>query len=97
MKKIKLGLGAPFRNSVDISIIDVTTGDERKRGVMTAEYSEWDIKPLKDKGLDLDGVVCDYEDWIFRTLKRHLLDECEVVEGMEEFKAIVRERVKDFF
>lgn len=97
MKKIRLGLGSPFRNSVDISIFDVTTGEERKRGVMTAEYSEWDVKPLKEKGLDLEGVVDDYEDWVYRTLRRHLLDECEVVEGMDVFRAIVRERVKDFF
>lgn len=97
MKKIKLGLGSPLRNSVEITIIDVTTGEETKRGVLTAEYTEWDVKPLIAKGMGLAEVVDDYEAWIYKTLRRHLLDEVEVVEGMEEFRKIVEDRVKDFY
>jgi len=97
MKKIKLGLGIPLRNSVEISIIDVTSGEEKKRGALTAEYTEWDVKPLIDKGMSLDEVVDDYEEWVYKSLRRHLLDEVEIVEGIKEFRKIVENRVKDFY
>ena len=97
MKKIKLGIGSPLRNSVEISIIDISSGEEKTRGKLTAEYTEWDIRPLIKKGMTLAEVVDDYEEWVYKSLRRHLLDEAEVVEGMEEFRKIVEQRVKDFY
>ena len=39
MKKIKLVMERPFPTNVDINIIDVTEGKERRRGGLTAEYA----------------------------------------------------------
>lgn len=97
MKKIKLVTERPFPTNVDISIIDVTEGKERRRGGLTAEYAKIDLKPLLDRGASLEEAVQDYEDWIYRALRRYLLDDCEIVEGLDELLKIIRERIEEYF
>ena len=94
MKKIKLVMERPFPTNVDINIIDVTEGKERRRGGLTAEYAKIDLKPVLDRGGSLEDAIQDYDDWLHRTLRRYLLDECEIVEGREELLQIIRERKK---
>ncbi len=97
MKKIKLVMERPFPTNVDINIIDVTEGKERRRGGLTAEYAKIDLKPVLDRGGSLEDAMKDYEDWLYRALRRYLLDECEIVEGREELLQIIRERIGKFF
>ncbi len=97
MKKIKLVMERPFPTNVDIHIIDVTEGKERRRGGLTAEYAKIDLKPVLDRGGSLEDAIQDYDDWLHRTLRRYLLDECEIVEGREELLQIIRERIGKFF
>ncbi len=97
MKKIKLVMEKPFPTNVDISIIDVTEGKEKRRGGLTAEYARIDLKPILDRGGSLEDALKEYEDWIDRTLRRHLLDECEIVEGKDELIRIIRDRIEKYF
>ena len=97
MKKIKLVMERPFPTNVDFSIIDVTDGKELRRGGLTAEYAKVDLKPVLDRGGSLEDALQGYEDWVYQTLRRYLLDECEVVEGLDELLEIIRERIGKYF
>ena len=57
MKKIKLVMERPFPTNVDINIIDVTEGKERRRGGLTAEYAKIDLKPVLDRGGSLEDAM----------------------------------------
>ena len=52
---------------------------------------------MLDRGGSLEDAMQDYDDWLHRTLRRYLLDECEIVEGREELLQIIRERIGKFF
>jgi hypothetical protein len=97
MKKIKLVMDRPFPTNVGISIMDVTDGQERRRGGLTAEYARIDLKPVLDRGGSLEDAMEDYDNWLRGALRRYLLDECEIVEGREELMQIIRERIEKYF
>ena len=97
MRSIKLVLGKPFPSYIELSIVDVTEGTERRRAGITADYSEVDIKPLVKNGLTLDEAVQSYDEWLNKTLRRYLLDECEIISGHDEFLKIVRESITKYF
>ncbi|MBQ4339955.1 MAG: hypothetical protein IJC41_03030 [Firmicutes bacterium] len=97
MRTIKLVMGKPFPSYVEMSIVDITEGKERRRAGITADYSEVDIKPLIKQGYSLEEAVKSYDDWLNKTLRRYLLDECEIISGHEEFLNIVRESIAKYF
>ncbi|MBR6700654.1 MAG: hypothetical protein IKL72_02885 [Firmicutes bacterium] len=97
MRRIKLVMGKPFPSYVEMSIVDVTEGNERRRVGITADYSEVDIKPLIKQGYSLEEAVQSYDKWLKKTLRRYLLDECEIISGHEEFLNIVRESITKYF
>ncbi len=97
MKDVKIKLGKPFPNYVDIEIFDFVNGKERKRAGATADYSEIDIKPYLKEKKTLDEVVNSYDEWLKNTLKRYLLEECNIVSGHEEFLSVISSNIKKYF
>lgn len=97
MKDVKIVLGKPFPSYVEISIYDIVDGKERRRAGITADYSEIDIKPYIKEGKTLDEVVQSYDEWLDNTLRRHLLDYCNIVSGHEEYLAVIREKIARYF
>lgn len=97
MRKVKLVIDKPFPSYAEIYIIDVTSGKEVRRAGLTAEYSEYDVKPLVKKGMTIDEAVKDYDEWLQKTLKRFLLDECEIVSGHSEFLQTIRNNIEKYF
>lgn len=97
MRKIKLVMEKPFPSYMDVSIVDVTGENEVRRAGITADYSEIDVKPLIKKGMSLSEAVQSYDDWLNNTLRRFLLDDCEIVSGHEEFLNIIEEHIAKYF
>ncbi len=97
MKDIKIVMGKPFPNYVDISIFDFQNGKERRRAGITADFSEIDIAPYKKEGMSEDEVTAKYEEWLMNTVRRYLLDDCNIVEGKEEFLDTIRKSIKRYF
>ena len=97
MRKIKLVMDKPFPSYVDVSIVDVTEGNEIRRAGITADYSEVDVRPLIKKGMSLDEAVQSYDEWLENTLRRFLLDDCEIVIGHQEFLDIIKEHIEKYF
>ena len=97
MHKIKLAPDKPFYNSCDISIIDVTGEKEKKRCKITLEYAEVDIRQLKDRGLDFQGALDYFQDWIYKVVKHYIADDWECTQGHDEIMEIIRDHIEKYF
>ncbi len=72
MKEIKLKADKPFHNNVDVAVIDFPDGpegEERQRCKVTVEFAESDVKQLQDRGLDFDGAMEYYRDWLDKVVR----------------------------
>lgn len=96
MRKIKLIPDAPFFNSCDAAILDVTDG-ERKRGKITVEYAKVDVMQLQRQGLDYEGALNYYRDRIDRTVKLYIAGDWVCVEGYDQLMSIIEEHVKPYY
>ena len=100
-KLIRLIPDAPFYNNVDLAICDFggKDGALRKRGKITVEYSQWDVKQLKLQGHDtLEKAMEYYKDWIYRTVRRYILVEFDLEEGQwEAILGIVEEHIRKYY
>ena len=100
MKEIKLVCDAPFFNHVDINVIDYPhgrDGEERNRMKITCDYGKYDVEQLIKRGLDFDGAMDYYRDWIYNTVRIRISQDWECVGGMDEALALIEEKIKQFF
>lgn len=100
MKQIKLKPDVPFHNSVDVAVIDFPKGPggpERQRCKVTAEFAESDVRQLQARGLDFDGAMAYYEDWLYRVIKVHLAQDWEAVSGLDQVLDLIREKVSAYY
>lgn len=97
MHKIKLVPDSPFYNNCDLTVYDVTGEKEKKRCKITVEYAEVDVRQLKEKGLDYEGALSHYKDWIYNVVKHYIADDWECSEGMDEIMEIIRSHVRPYF
>lgn len=100
MKEIKLIPDAPFHNYVEIAVMDFPGGREasaRQRCKIKVEFAEYDIRSLKEKGLDFNQAIEDYEKWLYEVIRFHLAQDWECISGYEEVMDIIRERVSLYY
>ncbi len=100
MKQIKLKPDVPFYNSVDVAVIDFPKGldgEERQRCKITAEFAEYDVRQLQRRGLDFDGAMAYYADWLYQVVKVHLAQDWEAVSGLDQVMDIIREKVMAYY
>lgn len=100
MKEIKIKADKPFHNNVDVAVIDFPQGrdgEERQRCKFTVDFSEYDVKQLQNKGLDYNGAISYYKDWLERVVKVHIACDFICVEGWDEVMGIIEEKVKAYY
>lgn len=100
MKQIKLLPDAPFHNKVDVAVIDFPDGldgRQRQRCKVTVEFAEFDVKQLQKRGLDFDGAMDYYRDWLYNVVRYHIASDWEAVEGYEAVFDIIRQKVGAYY
>lgn len=100
MKEIKLKADKPFHNNVDVAVIDFPDGpegEERQRCKVTVEFAESDVKQLQDRGLDFDGAMEYYKDWLDKVIKVHLATEWKCICGYDQVMDIIKEKVRQYY
>lgn len=93
MRRIKLKPEVPFYNNVEVKVVDVTEGKEKVRATIQLEYAKIDIEPFANEGLSLEEIVERYHERMNVVIQHYLSGDFQVVEGLEEVLAIVREHV----
>lgn len=94
MRKIHLLPDPPFFNNVDVKILDITDEKEKIRGTITLEYARVDLEPFFKEEKSIDEILAHYKERIHQLLRYYLLNDFEIVEGLEETLKIVQERVE---
>ena len=100
MKEIKLKPDKPFYNSVDVAVMDFPKGrgeDPRQRCKVCVDFSEFDVRQLQKRGLDFDGAMEYYKDWLYKIVKLNIASDWTCVEGYEAVMRIIEENVKRFY
>ena len=100
MKQIKLKPDAPLHNYVEVAVLDFPDGPQkrvRQRCKVTVEFAEFDVKQLQKQGLDFDGAMAYYRDWLYNVVRFHLAQDWEAVSGLDEVMDIIREKVKQYY
>lgn len=98
MRKIKLVPDKPFHNSCDIAIVDVTDdGPEKKRGKITAEYAEADVRQLQRQGMDYEAAMAYFQDTIDAVIAHYIADEWECIQGCDQVMEIISDHVKRYY
>ncbi len=100
MKEIKLKPDKPFYNNVDVAVMDFPKGrdeEPRQRCKITVDFSQSGVKQLQTRGMDLDGAMAYYEDWLYKVVKLNIAMDWTCVEGWEEVMGIIQENVKRFY
>ena len=100
MKEIKLKPDKPFYNSVDVAVMDFPKGrdgEPRQRCKVTVDFSQFDGKQLQTRGLDFEGAMAYYKDWLYKIVKLNIAVDWTPVEGYDEVMEIIAENVKRFY
>ncbi len=100
MKEIKLLPDAPFHNYVEIAVMDFPKGrneQPRTRCKVTADFAEFDVNQLKQRGLDYEGAIKYYEEWLYEIIKVNLAQDWTCVEGWEQVMDIIKEKVAGYY
>lgn len=97
MRKIKLVPDVPFSTNCDISIYDVTEGNEKKRCKIKVEYSEYDVEQMKDKGASKEEVLENYKTMIYGIVKYYIAGDWECVNGYDSVLKIIDDKIKNYF
>lgn len=100
MKKIRLKPDAPLHNYTEVAVMDFPSGEvgeERQRCKITVEFAEADVKQLQKQGLDFDGAMQHYRNFIYEVIKYHLAQDWECIGGMDEVMATIEEKVKQYY
>lgn len=96
IKEIKLAPEPPLYNYVDIAVMDFPNGRDghpRTRCKVTAQFGDYDIDQLKKQGLDYEGAVNYYEDWLYRIIKLNLAQDWTCVEGWDQVMGIIEKKL----
>lgn len=100
MKEIKLEAILIFGSRMEISVKDFPDGEkcrERERCRVSLEYAKSDVDELIKKGLDLDGAIDYYKDWLYNVIKVNISQDWIPIEGYDEVFTIVEEHIKKYF
>lgn len=97
MRKIKLVPDVPFHTNCDISIYDVTGGNEKKRCKIKIEYAEYDVNQMKQKGISKEEVLANYKSKIYDIVKYYIADDWECVNGYDSVIDIIDEKINHYF
>lgn len=100
MKKIKLSADKAFHNNVDVAVLDFPDGlegKERQRCKITVDFAESDVKQLKKQGMDFDGAIAHYEEWLYAVVKLHIAQDWECISGYEQVLDIIKEHVNLYY
>lgn len=100
MKQIRLIPDPPFYNSVDVSVMDFPAGPDgapRRRCKITVEFAEVDVRALQAQGLDYDGALTYYRDWLYQVVKVHLAQDWECIGGMEDVFVLIRDALARYY
>lgn len=103
IKKIKLVADPPFHNSVDMAVIDFPDGfngpgsKARQRCKVKVEFAKFDVEQLKKRGLDFDGAMDYYKDWLYHVVRYHIASDWECVGGYDEVFNIIRQKVGAYY
>ena len=98
MKEIKLIPDVPFKNSVDVAVVDFpASGKERQRCKITVDFSPYDVKHLQDRGMSLKDAMEYYKKRVYDVVKYHISQDWQCVGGYEEVMGIIEKRIKEYF
>ena len=100
MKEIKLKPDKPFYNSVDVAVMDFPKGrdaEPRQRCKITVDFSQFDVKQLQKRGLNYDGAMDYYRDWLYNVVRYHIASDWEAVDGYDKVFDIIREKVQAYY
>ena len=97
MRKILLKPDHPFHNSCDVAIIDITDGQEKKRGSLTLEYARVDVQQFKDRGMDLSQIMEYYKTAIDANVRHYIAGDWTCEEGLDTVMDIVEEHIRSYF
>lgn len=100
MKEVKLVPDIPFHNYVEISVMDFPDGIEknpRKRCKVKAEFAEYDVRLLKEKGLNFEQAIEEYEKWLYEVIRFHLAQDWQCIDGYEKVMDIIKEKVSLYY
>lgn len=93
MRQIKLVTLLEFGSRVELAIIDMTEainggGNDskkdfggKKRGTITVDYSPSDLRELRERGLDLSGMLQHYESRIYCLVKYYISGDWEYMDS----------------
>lgn len=93
MRKIKLETALEFGSRADFAIIDVTEEPNKKRGTITIDYAPADINELKERGLDLDGMMDYYRTRIYDLVKYYISGDWKDAGGLDDALALIRRHI----
>lgn len=71
--------------------------EERLRMKVTCEYSGYDVADLKKRGLDYNGAMVYYSEWLYGIIKYHIAQDWECVEGMDAVMAVISDHIRPYF
>ncbi|MBS5335085.1 MAG: hypothetical protein DBY08_03210 [Clostridiales bacterium] len=100
MKEIKLVPDMPFHNYVEIAVMDFPDGKEghaRQRCKVKAEFAEYDVLRLKERGLRFNQAIEEYEKWLYEVIRFHLAQDWKCIGGYEAVMHIIREKVSAYY
>jgi hypothetical protein len=101
MKEIKLIPDTPFHNSVDVAVMDfpkgVEEGTQRQRCKITVEFAQADVEDLQGRGLDMEGAMKYFEDYVYKIVKVNISSDWQCIAGWDEVMDIVRDHVKAYY
>lgn len=97
MRKIKLVPDLPFHTNCDITIYDVTDGNEKKRCKINVEYAQSDVEQMKRNAPSKEEVLEEYKSWIYDLVKYYIIDDWECVEGYDRVFQIIDEKISPYF
>ncbi|MBN7773913.1 hypothetical protein [Clostridium aminobutyricum] len=97
MRKIKMVPDAPFHNNCDVTVYDVTDGNEKRRCRINIEYAEVDVRQIKQSISTKEEALDSYKNWINDLIKYNIHDDWECVEGYDRVLKIIDEKITPYF
>lgn len=97
MHKIRLEPDVAFFNYLPITVYDMTSGTPRKRCKIRAEFAKVDVEKLIKRGLNFEGAMAHYEDWLYNIVKIYIADDWEYESGREEVMKIIGDHVRPYY
>ena len=61
------------------------------------EFAEVDVRQLQARGLDHDGALAYYHDWLYQVVKVHLAQDWTCIGGMDEVFACIETALARYY